>query len=96
MSTPLNLARQPFRNERLPGLVFALALAILVVVTIRHAAVIAALLPARTTARFAESAGLEKEVAELRRAGSALRGPGPDQATLARWAAVKRDSASEI
>jgi Tfp pilus assembly protein PilN len=89
MSAPLNLARQPFRNERLPGLVFALALVLLVVVTIRHAVVIAALLPARTTARFAESASLEQEVAELRRAGSELRGPGPDRATLARWAAVK-------
>ena len=89
MSTPLNLARQPFRNERLPGLVFALALAVLLVITIRHAQVIAALLPSRTVELFSESAALEQEVAELRRAGSALRAPGPDNVTLARWTAVK-------
>ena len=89
MSTPLNLARQPFRNERLPGFVFALALAVLLVITIRHAQVIAALLPSRTVERFSESAALEKEVAELRRAGAALRAPGPDSATLGRWTAVK-------
>ena len=35
MSAPLNLARQPFRNERLPGLVFAPAPAVLLVITIR-------------------------------------------------------------
>ncbi len=89
MSTPLNLACQPFRNERLPGLAFALALAALAVITIRHAVVIAELLPSRTSARFAESASLEKEVAELRRAAAALRGPEPDKAALARWTAVK-------
>lgn len=89
MSTPLNLARHPFRNERLPGLAFGLALAALVVITIRQAVVIVALLPSRTTARYAESAALEKEAAELRRAAAALRGPGPDKAALARWSAVK-------
>ncbi|HET7294957.1 MAG TPA: hypothetical protein VFM88_21235 [Vicinamibacteria bacterium] len=89
MSAPLNLARRPFRNERLPGLAFALALAVLVAMTVRQAMVIVELLPSRTKARSAESAALEKEAADLRRTAATLRGPAPDKAALARWTAVK-------
>ena len=47
---PANLARQPFRNERLPNLLFALAVLAVVVITVRHAFVVRALLPGRTSA----------------------------------------------
>lgn len=86
---PLNLASRPFRNERLPGLLFGLALAGLLALTVRHAVVISQLLPARTSARHTEVAALEKEAAELRRLAADLRRPDPDKKTLARWVAVK-------
>lgn len=85
----LNLASRPFRNERLPGLLFGLALAGLLAVTLRHAALISHLLPARTAARHGEVADLEREAAELRRLAGEMRRPDPDKRTLARWMAVK-------
>lgn len=86
---PLNLAARPFRNERLPGLLFGLALAGLLALTARHAVVIAQLLPARTAARHTEIATLEREAAEMRLKAAELRRPDPDKRTLARWLAVK-------
>ncbi len=86
---PLNLASRPFRNERLPSLLFLLGLVFLAVLTIRHASLVLQLLPGRTAARHSEIAALEQEAAALRRDAASLRRPDPDKATLARWAAVK-------
>ncbi len=86
---PLNLASHPFRNERLPGLLFLLGLVFLGALTIRHASLVVQLLPGRTAARHSEIAALEQEAAALRRDAAALRRPDPDKATLARWTAVK-------
>jgi Tfp pilus assembly protein PilN len=87
--TPLNLASRPFRNERLPALLFTLALVVLAALTVRHALLVVQLLPGRTAARHTEIAGLEKEAVELRAASQSLRRPDPDKTTLARWGAVK-------
>jgi Tfp pilus assembly protein PilN len=86
---PLNLAERPFRNERLPGLVFGLAMLGLFGLTARHAVLVAHLLPGRTAARHTEIASLEREATELRQQAADLRRPDPDKRTLARWLALK-------
>lgn len=86
---PLNLASRPFRNERLPGLLFALALTGLLGLTARHVQLISHLLPGRTAARHTEIAALEKEAAELRRQAAELQRPDADKKTRARWLALK-------
>lgn len=85
----LNLASRPFRNERLPGLLFGLLLVGLAALSVRHAVLVAHLLPARTAARHSEVAALEKDAGDLRRQAAELRRPDPDKRTLARWLAVK-------
>jgi hypothetical protein len=85
----LNLAGRPFRNERLPRLLFSLGLLALGAASVEHAIVLRRLLPDRTSALHAEAAALEGEVAALRADGSALRGPGPDRLTLERWSTLK-------
>lgn len=89
MRPPINLAARPFRNERLPALLFALGLVVLAGVTVQHGVVIRHLLPDRTSALHAEAAALEKQVAELRADGARLRGPGPDKLALERWTRLK-------
>ena len=88
MSAPLNLARQPFRNERLPTLVLAVACAALGVATVRHAFLARDLLPGRARDVESQVVRLEKEIAELRAESSQLL----QLAGLARgaqeWAAV--------
>lgn len=86
---PLNLASLPFRNERLPGLLVALALFGLVALTARHAVLLRQILPSRTSERHGQIAELEQRLAELRRQGADLRRPDPDKATLQRWTSVK-------
>ncbi len=89
MRRPVNLASRPFRNERLPALLLGASLAALVLLTVWHLLVVRALLPGATSARHADAAALEAEVRQLRLDGPALRGPGPDKATLARWIQLK-------
>ena len=86
---PANLARQPFRNERLPNLLFALAVVAVVVLTARHAFAVRALLPGRTSALHDEVMRLEGEAAQLRAEQVSLRGVAPEPKALARWLVVK-------
>jgi Tfp pilus assembly protein PilN len=86
---PANLARQPFRNERLPNLLFALAVVAVVALTVRHALVARALLPGRTSALHDEVMRLEGEAARLRSEQASLRGVAPEPKALARWLVVK-------
>jgi len=86
---PANLARRPFRNERLPNLLFALAVLAVVVLTVRHAFVVRALLPGRTSALHDEVMRLEEEEAQLRSEQASLRGVAPEPKALARWLVVK-------
>ena len=86
---PANLARLPFRNERLPNLLFAAAAVALAALTVRHAFLVRALLPGRTSALHDEVTRLEAEAARLRAEQASLRGIAPDPKALARWLVVK-------
>ncbi len=86
---PVNLARNPFRNQRLPNLLFALAWIVLLGVTAAHALAVRRLLPARTSARQREVAALEAESARLRAEAARARTERVDPAALARWTVVK-------
>jgi Tfp pilus assembly protein PilN len=86
---PVNLAARPFRNERLPALLFGLGVVALVAITVEHAFLVRRLLPDRTSVLHAEAAALETEVAALRVDSVGLRGPGPDKASVERWTTLK-------
>jgi len=89
VSPPLNLARRPLRNERLPTLLLTLGCVALVAVSVRHALTARDLLPERTAAVDGELVSLEEEMAQLRRESAELRrrSASPDQ--LEEWAAVR-------
>jgi len=87
--TPANLALRPFRNQRLPNLLFALASVVLLALTVRHAFLVRALLPGRTSALHDEVTRLEGEATRLRAEQASLRGLAPDPKALARWVVVK-------
>ncbi len=89
MRRPANLAQRPFRNERLPAALLGTALVALLLVTAEHARIARKLLPDATSARHAEAAALEEEVARLRTDGVALRLPGPDKTAVTRWVVLK-------
>jgi Tfp pilus assembly protein PilN len=88
VSAPLNLARKPFRNERLPTLVLAVSCAVLVLVSVRHAVVARDLLPGRARDVESQVVTLEKETAALRaESAGLLRLEAPPEA-LKEWAAI--------
>jgi hypothetical protein len=89
VSFALNLARRPFRNERLPALLFGVACVLLVALTVDHVFVAVRLLPGRTSALSHEVDQLEADLARLRSEAQAQRRPKPDKATIARWMLVK-------
>jgi hypothetical protein len=86
---PLNLASQPFRNETLPALVFAVGSVMLVALTIQHALVIRSLLPARTSKLHREVASLEAEAERLRTEARSFTAPKPDGKVVAEWGVLK-------
>ena len=69
MRPPLNLARQPFRNERLPTLLLGLGTLALLLATARHATVAWELLPGRARDVSRELASLEAEAQRAARGG---------------------------
>ena len=86
---PLNFASQPFRNERLPALLFGTASVVLLAVTVHHALVLRALLPARTSKLHREVAALEGELDRLRAEGRTLTAPKPDKQAIEEWVVLK-------
>jgi hypothetical protein len=86
---PANLARRPFRNERLHNVLFTLAVVATLGMSVKHAFVVRRLLPGRTSALHAEVAGLEAEAVRLRAEQAGLRGVTPDPRSVARWMVVK-------
>jgi Tfp pilus assembly protein PilN len=86
---PANLARRPFRNERLPNLLIVLAIVVAAAVTVRHALAVRTLMPARTSALHEEVARLEAEEKRLRSDQVSLRELSPEPEALARWILVK-------
>jgi Tfp pilus assembly protein PilN len=86
---PANLAHRPFRNERLPNLLFAVGAVVIALLTVRHAFLVRALLPGRTSALHDEVTRLETEAARLRSEQASMRGVAPEPKALARWLVVK-------
>lgn len=86
MRTRLNLASQPFRNQRLPLVGVALATLLLLAATIGQALQVRELVGRRASELHAEVQRLEAERDALARAAAAARAPEPDKETLARWA----------
>ena len=88
MNAPLNLASRPFRNERLPRLIWGAAWALALLVSILHGVFIRNLLPQHTSARHAEADRLE---AKLRRSSRrvAVGKVEVSLETLKLWAALK-------
>lgn len=89
MRAPVNLARQPFRNERLPTLLLGLGTAALVLASARQAQVAWELRPGRAQDIEREVQALEAESARLRAEASALREVAAPADVLREWAAVK-------
>ena len=84
-----NLAGRPLRNQRLPTLAMLAATAALLALTVRHALLVRALLPGRTSGLHDEVSRLEAEAARLRGEQESLRGIAPEPKALARWLVVK-------
>jgi Tfp pilus assembly protein PilN len=89
VKAPLNLARQPFRNERLPTLVIGLGTLALAVATARQARVAWELMPGHARDVESEVGSLEREAARLRADSMGLRDLTAPEATVREWAAVK-------
>jgi Tfp pilus assembly protein PilN len=88
MRRPLNLARHPFRNERLPTLLLSLGCVVLLAISVRHAFAIRDLLPERTAAIDGEVVKVEEEAARLRREAEELRRRSASKEDRSEWAAV--------
>jgi Tfp pilus assembly protein PilN len=86
---PLNLARQPFRNERLPTLVLLLGCAVLLGLSVRHAVAARDLLPERTAGVDGELVALEQEVTRLRSEARSLRTRSASEEALREWAVIR-------
>jgi Tfp pilus assembly protein PilN len=89
MRPALNLATRPFRNERLPSLLFGLAAVAVLALTAQHALMLKDLLPGRVSALDREAVTLEQEVARLRSEAQSLQGPRPDPERLKQWVALR-------
>jgi len=86
---PLNLASQPFRNERLPLLALTVAGLAVLAITLQHAFLMRELLPGRTSATRREAAALEAESARLRSEARSPKAPRPEPAGLVEWGLIK-------
>jgi Tfp pilus assembly protein PilN len=90
VSAPLNLARRPFRNERLPTLALSVGLAALSLLSVRHALLARDLMPGRARDVEGRVSALEREIGELRAESAALQRLAAPPEALREWGAVKR------
>lgn len=89
MRHPLNLARRPFRNDRLPTLLLSLGCIVLLAATVRHGFAVRDLLPERTAAIDGEVVKVEEEAARLRKESEELRRRSASKEDRAEWSAVR-------
>ncbi len=89
MSTPLNLSRYPFRNERLPTLLLSVAGLFLLAATVRHGFVAWNLMPGRAGDVESRASALEAELASLSAEAAELQRLAPPPETIGEWAAVQ-------
>jgi Tfp pilus assembly protein PilN len=87
---PLNLARRPLSNERLPTVLLLVGCVALAGATARHALLVRDLLPERTSAVDGELVALEKELEQLRQEAARLGGHDVPPEVLEEWAAIRR------
>ncbi len=85
----LNLARHPFRNERLPTIALTLGLVLLAALSVRHALAAFELRPGGAQDAEHELAVVEKEIAGLRAEAQELRGVTADPDAVKEWGALK-------
>ncbi len=90
MSSPLNLARRPFRNERLPTVALAAGCVGLALATAWHVVVARDLAPGRARDVASEVVAIEKEIEQLRAESAELRQVAAPPESLKEWAAVKK------
>jgi Tfp pilus assembly protein PilN len=89
VSAPLNLARQPFRNERLPTIVVVAACFALAAATARHALLARDVARGRARDVASEVVAMEGEIGALRAESAELRRLAAPPDALDEWAAVK-------
>jgi Tfp pilus assembly protein PilN len=87
--TPLNLASQPFRNERLPALLLALAASAVVGLTVWQALALRRVLPASGSTLRAEVAALDNELAALESEERSLVQVRPEPPRVEEWRLVQ-------
>jgi Tfp pilus assembly protein PilN len=88
MKVPLNLARRPFRNERLPTLAFGIGIVVLVALSLRHAFVARELRPGGARDVEKEVAALEQEIMRLGAEADTLQGVEATTQQIGEWRAV--------
>jgi len=89
VSSGVNMASRPFRNERLPTLLVLVGAVALAALSVEHAIVLRDLLPGGSSALHQEVATLELELSRLRVERRELHAPAPERATLAQWSLIK-------
>jgi Tfp pilus assembly protein PilN len=89
VSGPLNLARRPFRNDRLPTVALALGCLLLLAVSVRQAMAVRDVLPGRAGRVDAELVPLVAKVARLRAQAAELRRESASPDALQEWAAIR-------
>jgi hypothetical protein len=86
---PLNLATQPFRNEKAPVLLLGVAAVAVLGLTVQHALILRTLLPGRTSGIRQEATALDAQSTRLREEARALRVPRAEPAGMAEWTLIK-------
>lgn len=89
MRARLNLASQPFRNEALPNLAFALGSLLALALTVQHALHLRGLLGETSSSLHQQVGSLESELLSLRREIRFVHAPLPENAQLAEWRVVQ-------
>jgi Tfp pilus assembly protein PilN len=90
LKAPLNLARHPFRNERLPTLVLGVGTFVLLLAAARQSVVAWQLLPGRARDVEGEVQLLEAETTRLAAESANLSGLAASNEAQREWTAVKR------
>jgi Tfp pilus assembly protein PilN len=89
VSSPLNLARRPLRNDRLPTTVLAVGCVLLGAMTLRHAVLAYQLRPGGALDTARELSALEDELGRLRTETASLRTAAPPSEKLKEWVTIK-------
>jgi Tfp pilus assembly protein PilN len=90
MTGPLNLARRPFRNQRLPTLALWVSTLGLLALSVQHALVARSLRPGGSGDVEQEVAGLEREIVRLQTDDARLQVVEASHDSLAEWQAVRQ------